>query len=1076
MSRTPGELVKASPVPPLAEGYLKKKGDKGIAKLWRTRWFCLIGNLLHYAESPTSPVVGTIQLDVDTVIATTPLHASSSSSSASDPNTGSTSPSLSDPSSLTDSSSTSSSISPNFQIRHPIKTRIYHLQAATGEEAASWCRALQSVVEQSTSLSTGNALIEQASSGERVCSGLLYMYGTQPAGADISQGNSSSASGSAASLSSSTSTASPSSSSSSSSSSFSSSSSSSSSSKRHLRWCVLNQNVLAYYQDEREEKLLGVLTLEDCKVVVMQPPHIRKERSHPSTSRRVISPRVSSAESVKSDTRASAVSAEAKRHIEMQYPVTGNASPEMAPEPAPGTPRLRLHATREARVYNSLGVQGSISPRVETEGISTAQTCWFQVVNPYSHNIFMDDFENTLSPVVWFQALTPTECQSWAKNIRVAVGSYSERFVDQLEEYALFDDDDDDEMPDERESTTTTTASTPRTRRRADTQLLSGQTAQSGFQSLIQSDDCESAEWVNCFLNVFIAQLRAERALFLAGIQAEMSKSPLPSFIRSLTLETLDFDDASPRICGVTARQDEKGSHILAAFDFDGCATVAVRLVLVPVKVLKKKITVEAKIVITRIQGVLKLAFARQPGAPWVLCFLHPPFLDMTVNIFLGKGRSLDIALVPKLRSFLSIAVRSLFNRFLVPPSTMQISIPVPLSKQEPEWKFVRQQKKGEVVLLESPVRIKIAKLRLAQRFFAEILNVLPFDVDRLQSLASSILASHLFLRGFSSESLPSVVGLKRTLAVLADWKSSLKLDARLELVMEDVGVGKRKVFIDWGLAMQRQRSAASAQMDPRLLALLESTEKRDIASRGTMILSLNKHMLISGIVLFPLPDDALESLPSAASSASGALSPRERERAELKGAVFGEHLSALLPGKHLDSNGVPLVLVQCVDYLEEYLDTCGLFRIAGDHVKLRSMCQKVNEGEDAQIGTIKNPHLVAALFKRFLGDLPEPLCTTALFSEFIAVAPADASFEDPKQVKSIAKKIHILIKRLPPRNRQVLSFVVQFLYRVQQNKENKMSAQNLSLVFGPLLLTSSEPPSLETLKETGLANAVIHF
>jgi hypothetical protein len=142
-----------------------------------------------------------------------------------------------------------------------------------------------------------------------------------------------------------------------------------------------------------------------------------------------------------------------------------------------------------------------------------------------------------------------------------------------------------------------------------------------------------------------------------------MDKAPLPSFIRSLSIERLEFDDAATRIHGVVSRKDERGSHILAAFDFDGCTTVVVKLVLVPVKLLKKALTVEARIVISRVQGVLRLAFAKQPNAPWVLCFLHPPFLDMTVNIFLGKGRSLDIALVPKLRTFLLVAVRSLFNR-----------------------------------------------------------------------------------------------------------------------------------------------------------------------------------------------------------------------------------------------------------------------------------------------------------------------------------------------------------------------------------------------------------------------------
>jgi hypothetical protein len=76
---------------------------------------------------------------------------------------------------------------------------------------------------------------------------------------------------------------------------------------------------------------------------------------------------------------------------------------------------------------------------------------------------------------------------------------------------------------------------------------------------------------------------------------------------------------------------------------------------------------------------------------------------------------------------------------FLVPPSTMQISLPVPLSKQEPEWKFVRQQKKGEVILLESPVRVKLAKRRLVQRFFEQVLGALSDDASRVRSLVCDL-------------------------------------------------------------------------------------------------------------------------------------------------------------------------------------------------------------------------------------------------------------------------------------------------------------------------------------------------
>jgi RhoGAP domain len=134
-------------------------------------------------------------------------------------------------------------------------------------------------------------------------------------------------------------------------------------------------------------------------------------------------------------------------------------------------------------------------------------------------------------------------------------------------------------------------------------------------------------------------------------------------------------------------------------------------------------------------------------------------------------------------------------------------------------------------------------------------------------------------------------------------------------------------------------------------------------------------------------------------------------------------------------------------------MDTCGLFRIAGDHVKLRELCRRVNAGEQLLLHTIKSAHLVAALFKRYLGDLPEPLCTTALFADFLAVSPKPR--EPSKELKSVAKQLRTVVKRMPHRNREVLAFVLRFLQSVDENEANKMSAHNLALVFGPLLLAS---------------------
>jgi hypothetical protein len=90
------------------------------------------------------------------------------------------------------------------------------------------------------------------------------------------------------------------------------------------------------------------------------------------------------------------------------------------------------------------------------------------------------------------------------------VGRYSERLVQQLDKtlgdyegLALYDASEDEAASEEgtkQVSTSRSSESVPLTRKRADTRLLNGQTAQTAFHSLVNSDDCESAEWVNCFL------------------------------------------------------------------------------------------------------------------------------------------------------------------------------------------------------------------------------------------------------------------------------------------------------------------------------------------------------------------------------------------------------------------------------------------------------------------------------------------------------------------------------------------------------------------------------------------------
>jgi hypothetical protein len=51
------------------DGYLQKKGEKGLFKTWKSRWFLLKNNILSYREYPNDPEpLGSIYLGEATSI------------------------------------------------------------------------------------------------------------------------------------------------------------------------------------------------------------------------------------------------------------------------------------------------------------------------------------------------------------------------------------------------------------------------------------------------------------------------------------------------------------------------------------------------------------------------------------------------------------------------------------------------------------------------------------------------------------------------------------------------------------------------------------------------------------------------------------------------------------------------------------------------------------------------------------------------------------------------------------------------------------------------------------------------
>lgn len=88
---------------------------------------------------------------------------------------------------------------------------------------------------------------------------------------------------------------------------------------------------------------------------------------------------------------------------------------------------------------------------------------------------------------------------------------------------------------------------------------------------------------------------------------------------------------------------------------------------------------------------------------------------------------------------------------------------------------------------------------------------------------------------------------------------------------------------------------------------------------------------------------------------------------------------------------------------------------------------------------------MIASTLKSYLRELPEPLLTYKLYNEWMSVMNC------PEEMRlMLAQEI---LKKLPPANKDNLTYLIHFLAKLTKHPENKMTASNIAIVVAPNLL-----------------------
>ncbi|XP_057312661.1 arf-GAP with Rho-GAP domain, ANK repeat and PH domain-containing protein 1-like isoform X2 [Hydractinia symbiolongicarpus] len=152
----------------------------------------------------------------------------------------------------------------------------------------------------------------------------------------------------------------------------------------------------------------------------------------------------------------------------------------------------------------------------------------------------------------------------------------------------------------------------------------------------------------------------------------------------------------------------------------------------------------------------------------------------------------------------------------------------------------------------------------------------------------------------------------------------------------------------------------------------------------------------------------------------------------------------------------IPYLVENCVGFIERHaLLMEGIYRLSGSQVVIKKLIVLFNQDAPKVRLTFEDypdVHAVAGLLKQYLRELPQPLLTSLLYEDFI-----QNSYEVQDEESHYAKMqtYKHLLGSLSNVNYETLRCVIKHLHQViEVSDSNKMTLQNVIVIFGPILLS----------------------
>ncbi|XP_051898144.1 GEM-interacting protein-like isoform X2 [Pristis pectinata] len=190
----------------------------------------------------------------------------------------------------------------------------------------------------------------------------------------------------------------------------------------------------------------------------------------------------------------------------------------------------------------------------------------------------------------------------------------------------------------------------------------------------------------------------------------------------------------------------------------------------------------------------------------------------------------------------------------------------------------------------------------------------------------------------------------------------------------------------------------------------------------------------------------------------------------------------------------VPFIIRNCTAEIERRaLGIQGIYRMNGSKIRIAKLRQSFENGRDLTDMSENPPHDITNLLTLYLRELPEPIVLFSLYDDFMKFAKElQQAYEELKdcQAKGIPtatdklpqliQQAKVLLQNLPVSNYNTLEHLIGHLHRVAARcEENKMSPNNLGIIFGPTLIRPQaleDAVSMTSLVNSGYQAQVVEF